>query len=298
MGLNVEELKKKAESQNEGGASMFWEPETGKRNVIRFLPRSLKYMTKDGDTDFAYTYYVHWRLFDVEGWKRIICKQTAGQKCPICDYGASLPDQKKAKIYKKSVQHLYNVLDLADGKVKVYQTGAYIYGELLKFIVDPSWGDSMFDLKAGRNVVILKEEVPASQVGQKNPYAVKPVPDRTDVTAQLPDKWDEMIDSLQTRLPKVGDDAYYLQVAEHLRKGTFPAPIVKEPYDPNKSSQQAQPVAQAQPVQHQDAAPAPSTPTASATTKPVCFSIEYSPRLEKCKNCPVKGECRDAALSL
>ena len=292
MGLNTDGLKKKAEAAKTGD-SLFFKLEEGKRNVVRILPRSLDFFQKDGDNDFAFTYFVHYRLFDVDGFRRIVCKQTAGQKCPICDFAASFEDKKKAKMYTPSLVHLYNVLDYDSARVKPFETGPFIYDEILKFVVDPSWGDSLFDIKTGRDVIINKDVVPASKRGQVNPYSITPTPDRTDVTELLPEKWDEIIDKLQERIPKTEDDAYYLSIVEHLRKGTAPVAVKKA-----DGKEAAAPVAA--PAASGSAAPAPAPVAAApaATENPKCFGLEYSPRLDKCKTCPVKANCRDATLKL
>lgn len=296
MGLNTDELKKRAEEKKSSAGGKYWKPEEGKRNVIRVLPRSLKYFTKEGDNDFAFSYYVHYNLFDVEGYKRIICKQSFGQKCPICDHAASFDDKKKAKNFRASHVYMYNVLDYETGDIKVFESGPFIYDEIIKFVVDPAWGE-LFDTKTGRDIVIEKKVVPQSKRGLENPYEVKPIPDRTDVTEALPDNWDELISGLQDRLPEPKDDAYYLAIVEHLRKGTLPAPVEKDKKEGNNSNHSGTATASAPAASE----PAPAAAKKSDTPKqenPVCFGLEYSPRLEKCKPCFAKAACRDATLKL
>jgi len=305
MGLNTDKLKEKAENAKKGN-TLYFGLEEGKRNVVRVLPRSLKFFSKDGDNDFAFTYFVHYYVFDVDGYKRVVCKKSAGQKCPICDYAESFTDRKQAKKYMPSKIHLYNVLDYDSGQIKPFESGPFIYDEILKFVVDPAWGDSLFDTKTGRDIIIQKDIVPANKRGQVNPYSVAPVPDRSDVTELLPDNWDEVLDKLQDRIPDVEDDAFYLSIVEHYRNGTVPEPIKKDKDKDKDSSKES--TQKAEPAK---AAPAPAA-TAPKETEPVnpnppeekeeeqpkCFGLEYSPRLDKCKGCASKAECRDATLKL
>jgi len=294
MGLNTEAMQKKA-AETKSGDSMYFKLEEGKRNVVRILPRSLAFFAKDGDNDFAFTYSVHYRLFDVDGYRRIVCKSTAGQKCPICDYAASFEDRKAAKMYTPSPVHMYNVLDYDAGRVKIFESGPYIYDEILKFVVDPSWGDSLFDIKTGRDIVIGKDVVPASKRGQVNPYSIKPIPDRTDITEVLPEKWDEFVDGLQGRIPAVEDDAFYLSIVEHLRKGTMPPPIKRA-----EKANGGKAVSEDESSSDDKSEASAETPKAKKgkVEQPKCFGLEYSPRLAKCKECSAKADCRDATLKL
>lgn len=286
MGLDMDALKKKHDEQQSSTDGLFWKPEEGKQNRVRFLPRSMQYFSDKGDTDIAYEYRVHYNIFDVDGYKRIICKQSFGQKCPICDFAQGL-DDKKRKNFKASEVHMYNVYDYEAGSIKVYESGPFIYGEILRFYVAPDWGN-LFDLKKGRDIVIDRKAVAPNKARFENPYSVMPVPNVKDVSELLPENWDEIIDSLQTRLPTAKDDAFYLSIVEHLRNGTNPSPIEKE------KKETAAPAAN-----HSFKAPAAEkaseTPVADA---PKCFGLEYSPRLEKCKICGAKAECRNATLKL
>jgi len=277
MGLNADALKKKAETIGSRD-SLYFKLEEG-RNVIRILPRSLEYFSKAGDTDFAFSYMVHYRLLDVDGYRKIVCKQTSGQKCPICDYIASLEDKTKAKSMRVATSYMYNIFDYDSEKIKVFETGPFIYEEIFKYVVDPDWGD-LFALKDGRDVVIEVEAISASQKGKKNPYTVKMTPNKTDITNLLPEKFDEIIDSLRERVPAVHDDGFYLTVVEHLKKGTLPAPIKKE--DNKKGGSVAKTEEKKPPVGE----------------KPDCYGLEYSPRADKCKVCTTKADCRDATLKL
>ena len=275
-GLKTEELKKK--SENLGSRDSLYYKLADGSNVLRILPRSLAYFSKEGDNDYAHVYSAHYNLFDVQGYKVVICRQTANQKCPICDYGHSLEDKKKAKIYTASDRYVYNIFDYDSGKIKVFETGPFIYEEILKYVVDPEWGD-LFSLKEGRDIKIEVATVPQGQKGKVNPYTVKMVPNKTDVTELLPEKWDEVIDGLKSRMNEVKDEAFYLMIADHLRKGTSPQPIQNDNQEQKKG---------------ETAKPAEAKPTGN----PACFGIEYSPRADKCRACAVKINCRTVALKL
>lgn len=293
MGLDVKSLKEKQEKPAFGD-SLYFKLVEGKRNVVRILPRSMKYFTKEGDNDYTYQYYIHMNLFDVKGYKRIICKKTAGEKCPICDYAASLSDAARRKSLHYRVNHMYNVFDYETGKLKVFETGTFIYEEILTTIVDPAWGDTLFDPKSGRDVTILVDSVPQAQKGKVNPYTVKVVPDKSSIAEHLPDNWDEIIDSLQSKLPKVADEAVYLSIVEHLRKGTVP-----EPRESSKKEEESEVSAEAQPTPAPAPTVAPKTsaaPVESGTA--MCFGLEYSSKLEKCKACGQRPDCRTKTLGL
>lgn len=297
MGLNADALKKRSEQMSQGGDSIYAKLATG-RNVVRVLPRSLAYFSPQGDNDFAYTTYYHYRLFNVDGYRRIICKRTHGHQCPICAFGDSLTDKVAAKKFYPTSRYMLNVLDYDSGKIKVLEVATTVYEEVLKYIIDPSWGDSLLAIKNGRDVIVEVEAIPENMKGKKNPYSVKMVPNQTDITELLPEKWDELIDGLVGRVPTLHEEAFYLKAVECLRTNTLPEPIKKEKKEEEEDTGEAAPAVKAQAAQ---AAPVTTAAPAAAKpviTKPACFGLEYSPRLEKCKPCAVKIECRSATLKI
>ena len=299
MGLNADKMVERAKSR-QSSDSLYFKLIEG-RNVLRVLPRSLEYFSKKGDTDFAFMYHVHYRLFDVDGYRAIVCKKTAGEKCPICDHGSSLNDKAKEKTFRATERYVYNILDYESGLIKIFESGPFIYDEILKYIVDPAWGD-MFGTKDGRDIVIEREAMKSGEI--KNPYKVKMVPDRTDITDGLPENWDERVDSLRERIPDVKEDAFYLGVAEHLRAGTIPSPISRDS-NAKPAKEEVAPATKSKPASEgtvaksAEAQPEPAAVEETTQEKrPECFGLEYAPRAENCKTCTHRSDCRDETLKL
>lgn len=322
MPLQTELLKKKQEEQEkrrQESGKVFFDLKDGK-NVIRILPRSLKYFSKEGDDDFAVRYLVHYNMFEVSGYKMILCSQTKGEACPICEYVNKATDKVVIGKIRHRERYMYNVWDQADGKVKILETGPKIYEEVLKFVVSPEWGD-LFGLVNGRMITV--ERIPKEKSGTGwAEYAVVPSPQLTNISELLPEGWDAEVDSLVSKIPEGSDQAKLGYLVECFTKGVAPVTGQEDQkvgaaqaLKPQVGGQQAQSTSAvaAAPVQTQAQVPTMPLPPVSATVKvgtpgcqfgpqpdpkfpagtyPYCFAKEYSPRQEKCKTCWAKPECR------
>lgn len=327
MGLNLDAMRQEKEEldarQSQFRDSLFMKLVAGERNTVRILPRSMKYFTKEGDTGFAFRYFVHYKLFESKGYGRIVCNKTFGERCPICDFFHGLSDANQKKAGRPSETYIYNVYDYGSSAIKVLQTGPFIYEEILRHVADPDWGD-LFGLKDGRDINIDVKKQEGNKKGIFNPYEVTVRPVQSDIESTLPENWDEIVDKLEEYVPeKVSDDEMVILV-NHLRNGTQPEPKVKsqdtDDDDTPTSAPSVQPAlapsvapvsptpavsqtpapapAPAAPAAPTAPAAAPQTATVPQTTgdRPACFGAEYKPRDPKCKACAVRAECKQEVL--
>jgi len=281
MGLNTGALQQKQEEiekkRKESMGKEFFNLEE-KKNTVRILPRSLKYFSVEKDDDFAVRYFVHYNLFDVDGFKMVVCRKTLNQVCPICEEVSKLKDKVLLGRVRARERFTYNVFDFEDGKIKILETGPKIYEEVLKFVLNPEWGD-LFGLKDGRNITIEKISAEKSGTGW-NEYTVVPSPMPSDITESLPENWDEEIDKLFERIPTIFDEAELKRLADCFKNGTSPAKLEQEKRKDVTKERQSNGVAP------------------DKLDRPECFGEKYLPRDQKCKDCKVKDDCRAKYLSV
>ena len=138
--------QKSYESKDSGGVKkgimnydsvIFYKPEEG-RNRINIIPYVIK--TKNhplvkqgdfeiGDKDYLMDIYTHRNIGASES--SVLClKKTYGKPCPICEQAEMFKKQGKedeAKALNPSRRVFYNVQDLKDGKLKVFETSHYLF---------------------------------------------------------------------------------------------------------------------------------------------------------------------------
>lgn len=138
--------QKSYESKNSGGVRKgvmnysdveFYKPEEG-RNRINIIPYEIKTknhpLVKSGDfevgeKDYLMDIFVHKNIGASES--SVIClKKTFGKPCPICEQAELFKKKGKedeAKALNPSRRCFYNVQDLKDGKLKVFETSHYLF---------------------------------------------------------------------------------------------------------------------------------------------------------------------------
>ena len=295
MALDTSLLKSRHEEaekkRKEMGSKLFFNLEE-KKNIVRILPRSLKYFSPEKDDDFAVRYFVHYNLFDIEGFKMIVCNKTIGKSCPICEEAHKLNDKALVSKIRAKERFMYNVLDLTDGVIKILETGPKIYEEILKFVLNPEWGD-LFGLKDGRNITI--EKIPSEKSGTGwVEYTVMPSPMPSDVTEMVPEGWDVEIDKLSDKLPNLFDDAELKRIGECFKNGV--SPVTAENSRKKDVISERQGSVTQSPSTEQKPKLTPQVPP----DKQECFGLKYMPRAEKCKVCisDLKDACRTTYLSV
>ena len=223
MALDTGVLKQRQEEtekrRKESAGKEFFNLADGK-NSIRILPRSMKYFGPDKDDDFAVRYYVHYNMFEADGYKMIVCNKTTGHGCPLCDEISRLNDKTLSSRIRAKERFMYNVLDMSDSKIKLLETGPKIYDEILKFVLNPEWGD-LFGLDNGRNVTI--EKIPAEKSGTGwVEYSVMPSPMISDVTPALLEGWEAEVDRLVEKIPEIRTLEEFQRVANCFATGASP----------------------------------------------------------------------------
>lgn len=138
--------QKSFESKDSGGVRKgvmnydgvdFYKPEAG-RNRINIVPYTIK--TKNhplvkagdleiGDKDYLMDVWVHRNVGASEA--SVLClKKTFGKPCPICEQAELFKKQgkeKESKDLRPGRRVFYNVQDLKDGKLKVFETSHYLF---------------------------------------------------------------------------------------------------------------------------------------------------------------------------
>lgn len=316
--LNLEAIRKEKESRESLYGSQFYEIKEGE-NPLRLLPRSVKAFTPEGDTGFAIRYWVHYNLFDVEGYRLIVCSRTVGGNCPFCEYVMNLEDKTKASQLRARERFLYNVVDLRDNKLKVLETGPMIYDGFLNYILQPEWGE-VLDLKEGNAFKIIKIPPEKSSTGWAD-YNVLVMPQKVDVTPFLPENWDEVLDSLKNRVPVVRTDKELKKLLDCYLRGVPPHEEEMEKRRKvlnerkveieggslnfeNKSGmselqKKAEEIA-GKLVEGQENKesffPSPSSPPPPSQSVPQCFGRDFNPRKPQCKSCEYWAKCRDVFI--
>lgn len=304
MGLNVDRMKERQE-QRPFSDSKFFTLKDG-MNVVRILPRSMKYFAPEGDDDFAYSYWAHYGMFDVDGYRMIVCARTVGQRCPICDYLRAHKDL--GTRMKASERFLYNIFDYDDGSIKVMETGPFIYDKIYRLVLNPMYGD-LFGIRDGRDVSIEKIPGEKSSTGWVQ-YSVLPVPDKKDISDLLPDGWEEEIDRLETFVPPFLGVEKLTELVKLFDEGKSPKPtsesmsegvknggakreeqkrVKKVPicfgqYDENDES--------CKNCEVRDDCSKSKSDQEGEQNYPECYGKDFSPKFDKCRNCPVRNECR------
>ena len=116
---------------------IFYKPEEG-RNRINIIPYIIKTknhpMVKSGDLeigdkDYLMDIYTHKNVGASES--SVIClKKTFGKPCPICEQAELFKKQGKedeSKALKPARRVFYNVQDLKDGKLKIFETSHFLF---------------------------------------------------------------------------------------------------------------------------------------------------------------------------
>jgi len=307
MGLRIDDFKKKMEEKH-SGSSQFYKLQEGQTHQIRLLPRSTAFFTDKGDDDFAYDYRIHFKIFDVKGYKRLICKRSIGEKCPICEYAFGMKGDPKAKKLFPTTTYLFNIYDYKSKKIMVLDTRPSIHDQIVKILTNPRYQDSILQIKNGRDITIEKGTITP---GKPNPdlYSVMAVPDRTDVVDQLPEDWETQINNLADLVPSIEEDAVYLTVVDCLRSGKLPEPreIKKE----KEVEEEAETVSEAKPAETKGEvkkeesgkgtdAPATVEKKVEETVsgeKLKCWGVDFAPRTKDCQACSLKVTCRDKVFA-
>jgi hypothetical protein len=284
MGLNMDAMKKRKEEMDQNNFdTKFFDLKDGP-NAVRVLPRSTKYFTKDKDDDFAFRFYVHYGLFDVQGFKMLVCRKSFGEACPICEYV-------KAKVLTNNAKErfIYNVLDLETGELKILTTGPQVYQQILDFVLHPEYGD-LFDVEGGTNLTIERVPKEKSNTGWVT-YKTIPARQPSDITDQLPEKWEEEIDKLLEKgIPHMFSEEEMAEIIAVHEKGGDPTPIGQKG-KPQKSEEAK--AAQDSPTPQQKKEP-PQKPKASV---PDCYGDSFKFSDPKCKACAVRQECKKEFFS-
>ena len=159
-----------------GNGGKLWKPKVGKQ-VVRLLP---------------YKHQPEWPFIELyfyyELTKRTLLSPTSfGKPDPVQEFSDSLKNSGDKEDYRlaKSMEPKFRayVPILVRGEeeegVKFWGFGKQVYGELLKTIEDPDYGD-ITDLKTGRDITIEFEAAAGANAYPTTSLRVKP--DRTDAT--------------------------------------------------------------------------------------------------------------------
>jgi len=138
MALDIQKMKdKKAALESKSGNSDFWRPQDGTQ-TIRILPMD------DGDPfkEFFFHYNV--------GTSGFLCpRKNFGDDCKVCDFGTSLFREGTEESIKQAKnlfarQRFFSpvvVRGEEDSGVRVWGYGKGAYGDLLKLVTNPQYGD-------------------------------------------------------------------------------------------------------------------------------------------------------------
>jgi len=297
--MNLDKLKEEEEkSAFEPEESRFFNIENGP-NEVRLLPMNTLYLRDpDAVEDFAVEFPVHEYLFDVTGFKKIRCRKNEG-RCPICE---RLQNKPKAN-------YGYNVLDLADGKVKVMTSGKEIRTQLRRIILDKNWGD-IYAITAGRNVIIERIPKEKTNTGWVQ-YSVRGIPQVKDITTLLPKGWEDTIDCLATTgLPHMFTEEELEKLVEIYKVKGDPRDIFPEKEQGTFEKGTSRPVStERKPAtgaiapkigeeeKKKEVAPAKEVTKSDDVEKipedcAECYGEDFSFKLAKCKSCLVRIQCK------
>jgi len=302
MGLNKEGLKK-----NSIGRDLF-EFKEGV-NLLRVLPPDMKYFMEDIDY-IAHRYLTHWGI-GPEGAPPVTCarSQDDSNSCPICDKIRVL---KRNPAFEKVVNDIYprsryllNVLDVnaPEKGVQWMETGPKIYREILKYALDPEYGD-ILDLDKGRNFKVTYTPGSKHSSGY-NQYDTIPSASESSVRSLLTEGWKTKVAGLfeSMRTPPS------IEELEELAR-SIDSPIMDE-LPPSKPKTQQAPSPQTSPTLQEvqvDALPEGSikedavkvveskqspldqSSQTQSSEKP-CFGKQFSLSESTCKACARRGDC-------
>lgn len=281
-------------------------------NEIRLLPRSMQIYTK-GDAHFAHRYLVHYNMFDIKGYKMLVCRESTGEKCPVCEYLETVDDKTiKSKIGQRE-RFLFHVIDLRDSSNKLYETGPLVYDAVAGYWVDKDWGPAkMIDLEKGCVLKIDFTPADKSDTGW-NKYKVSMAPREVNVLPFLGDKWEDVINGSIDAVPGSKsydelvklvqcfidgrdpsdeeiseDDSKVEKVAEKVVKKSGDTVLKKPGSTPSKAEEKKE---EAPKVETREK----EAPKGSSDV-PSCFGEEYAPRTEKCRGCDKFIKCRDSFM--
>lgn len=312
---DVTKFKKDEEDRKKfSGSSVLYEIQDGE-NPLRLLPRSMKIFTPEGDFGFAVRYLVHYNMFEVQGFKMIVCPATIKEPCPICDMIDNEDDKGKIGRIRRQERFLYNVYDLRDEVMKLLETGPQIYDGFSKHWLDADWGPGrMIGIKEGCVAKIVKIPADKSSTGW-NHYDVVMTPRGVDIDTKLPQGWQDVINALESKVPAMRPNQDLKRLVECYQKGIPPnkdemqkreavtEDRAKDLIDKAGKTAPAQTASQPQQAQPQQAQPqaqgdglktGPAGGSAKTGEIPQCFGVEFSPRKDTCKTCNYWVKCRES----
>lgn len=142
----MKRYQKSYESRDSGGGLrnimsyddvVFFKPEVG-RNRINIIPYTIKSKNhplvrsgdcKVGEKDYIMDIFAHRNIGPGES--SVIClKKTYGKPCPVCEQSETFKKQGKedeAAALRPSRRVFYNVQDLKDGKLKIFETSHFLF---------------------------------------------------------------------------------------------------------------------------------------------------------------------------
>jgi len=297
-------------------------------NELRLLPRSMKILTKERDHNFGFNRYVHYQLFpDTVGYKVLTCSKNSNQVCPVCVFLESLKtreDKQKYSRIRAQERWFYNVLDFREGsgKFKVLESGRQVYDAFVRHWVDPDWGPKkMVSLEDGCLAKLLYTPREKSSTGWGH-YDVTMSPRTLNLVGTLPVGWEEILDSLEERIPQARstEDMQHLfdlfmagktPVMEHEKAkqsvdedraqqlasyGTRLAPEVVLPKVKVEGVNPVYPQKESVVQQGLQAGLLPKPATVEEvkllTVPPRCFGEDFQVRNIICMACPFQGPCK------
>lgn len=183
-------LQKEAESLRGKGEKPninFWAPKSGVKSVIRILPH--KDYAKNPEAVFFKKIRVHWGVGPEK--RRLICRSTIGERCPVCDFVQSLLNSSRkedvplAKELVAQDRYVMNIVDVSepDKGVQVFECGRGLFNDILQLFLDEEYGD-MDSLENGRNIKI--ERTGTTKFDTR--YMVMPVAERSRVNPRVMEK--------------------------------------------------------------------------------------------------------------
>lgn len=153
--------------------------------------------------------------------KSIVCRKLSlgeDSDCFVCDLVSKLrkgdtTERELAKSIARRYRVFLNVIDRADGQIKVFGTGITVFEQILSLIADSDWGD-MTDPKNGYDIVIRK-----SGSGFNTEYSVRAKPKRTPYGVDI--DWESVTDLESiVKVPTYKEQIaqYYGQTEEELEQ--------------------------------------------------------------------------------
>jgi hypothetical protein len=289
---------KQEQQERKYSYSTFFEIKPGE-NPLRLLPRSMKIFTQ-GDYLFAHRYFVHYNMFDVQGYRMIACPMTYKDTCPICEYVSQENEREKVSRIRRQERFIYNVFDLADETLKVLETGPQVYDGFTRYWLDSEWGPGkMVGVETGCMFKIVFVPSEKSSTGW-NHYDVVATPKVVDLTQKLPENWEETVDSLESKIPIVRSKEELSKLLECYLKGISPAAEETKKREEvfEERAKELEALAKQQNSQPAQLVKQEGQPAQPLQKIPDCFGVSFAPRDQKCKVCVYWTKCRDAFVSV